>query len=64
MAIVMAVLVSARVAAWHPDSPVADHLRSPSGRITFVAVATGLAIVAVARSPLGRLSGGAPQPGA
>src|SRR3954451_614650 len=57
VAIEMAVLVSARVLAWHPDSPVEHHVRGASGRIAFVAIVTGLAIVAVARSPLGRLSG-------
>jgi glycerol uptake facilitator-like aquaporin len=54
---VMAVLVTARVIAWHPDSPVEDHLHATSARIAFVAVVTALVIVAVARSPLGRLSG-------
>jgi glycerol uptake facilitator-like aquaporin len=57
VALVIAVLVSARVAAWHPDSPVADRVGSTSGRVAFVAGMTGVAIVAIARSPLGRLSG-------
>ena len=56
-AIVVAVLVSARVVAWHPDSPVGEWVHGASGRIAVVAGITGLAIVAVARSPLGRLSG-------
>jgi aquaporin Z len=57
-AVVLFVLVSARVAAWHPDSPVAERITDVTGRITFVALVTGAAIVVVARSPLGRLSGG------
>lgn len=57
MALVMGVLVSARVLAWHPDSPIAEHLGGTSGRVAFVAIVTALAIVAVARSPIGRLSG-------
>jgi glycerol uptake facilitator-like aquaporin len=56
-ALVIAALVSARVVAWHPDSPVAEKVHGASGRIAIVAGLTGLAIVAVARSPLGRLSG-------
>ena len=55
--IVIAVLVSARVVAWHPESPVGERVHGTSGRIAIVAGVTGLAIVAVARSPLGRLSG-------
>jgi aquaporin Z len=56
-AIVIGVLVSARVVAWHPDSPVAERVHGTSGRIAIVAGLTGLTIVAIARSPLGRLSG-------
>jgi len=57
-AIIVFSLVSARVVAWHPDSPLAQAVRSSSGRIGATALMTGLAIVAVVRSPIGRLSGG------
>ena len=56
-ATVIFVLVTARVVAWHPESPVAERITTPAGRIAFVAIVTAGAIVAVARSPLGRLSG-------
>lgn len=57
-AVVLFVLVSARVVAWAPDSPVAHRVTSAADRTLIVAVVTGLSIVGVARSPIGRLSGG------
>jgi aquaporin Z len=57
-AIVLFTLVSARVMVWDLERPVAARVPSPSARVTVVAVMTGLAILAVVRSPLGRLSGG------
>ena len=61
-AVVIFVLVSARVVAWHPDSPVADRVTTPAGRIAVVAIVTAGAIVAVAEARSAD-SAAPPQPG-